>query len=49
MREFDQRHEFSEGEQRRIAGRVDDFEQRMITRMDELERRLTDVEDQLDE
>jgi tetrahydromethanopterin S-methyltransferase subunit G len=29
MREFDQRHEMSEGEQRRISERMDEFERRL--------------------
>lgn len=49
MREFDQRHEFSEGEQRRMTGRIDEFEQRMTKRMEEFERRLAQVEDKLDD
>jgi len=27
--EFDQRYEFSEGEQRRLSGRMDEFERRL--------------------
>ena len=49
MREFDQRHEFSEGQQLRITGRPDDFEQRMTMRMNEFERRLARVEDKLED
>ena len=49
MREFDQRHEFSEGEQRRMTGRLDDFEQRMTERMDAFERRLSRVEKEIDD
>ena len=48
MRELDQRHEFSEGEQRRMTGRMDEFEQRMTKRMDEFERRLLNLEEKLD-
>jgi hypothetical protein len=49
MREFDQRHEFSEGQQLRITGRLDDFELRTTDRMDEFERRLAEVEKKIEE
>lgn len=49
MREFDQRHAFSEGEQRRMTGRMEEFEQSMTKRIEEFERRLAQVEHKLDD
>jgi hypothetical protein len=38
MREFEQRHEFSEGEQRRMTERMDDFERRLFRVEDKIDR-----------
>jgi hypothetical protein len=38
MREFDQRHEMSEGEQQRIRERMDEFERRLAKVEEKVDR-----------